>query len=167
MEITVYLLLPLFSSVFAICFYFLTWCSLSWLKGLVNLILTTSPRTFLLRPVEVVHSNKEFTEEDVTDAVQRGGSFTFSSSGLPSDIEAIERNIFGGFSRFFEAAEEMTNGFFDAFAKAPNIFDRDLSSSPSMRKGIPIDEHPRREASPKPKEYEPIDADLSSLAQDV
>ncbi|KAF7818878.1 Mal D 1-associated protein [Senna tora] len=119
------------------------------------------------KPVEVIQSNKEFTEEDVTDVVQRGGSFTFGSSGLQSDIEAIERNLFGGLSRFFDAAEEMKNGFFDAFARAPHIFDEDRTSSPSVRKGIPIDEYPPRGASPKPKESEPIGVDLSALAKDV
>ncbi|XP_028777533.1 uncharacterized protein LOC114745863 [Neltuma alba] len=119
------------------------------------------------KPVEVIQSNKEFTEEDVTDAVQRGGSFMFGSPGLQSDIEALERNFFGGVSRFFEAAEEMSNGFFDVFTRAPRIFDGDSSSS--MKKGIPIEEFPRQEASskPKPKEYGSIDADLSGLAQDV
>lgn len=64
----------------------------------------------------------------------------------------------------------MRNGFFDAFAKAPRIFDEESFSSPSMRKGIPFDEFPRREAypkGPKPKEYEHLDADLSSMAKDV
>ncbi|XP_054809095.1 fra a 1-associated protein-like [Prosopis cineraria] len=119
------------------------------------------------KPVEVIQSNKEVTEEDVTDAIQRGGSFMFGSSGLQSDIEAIERNFFGGLSRFFEAAEEMSNGFFDVFARAPRIFDADSSSS--TRKGIPIEEFPVRDAFPKskPKEYVSIDANLSGLAKDV
>ncbi|KAK4281747.1 hypothetical protein QN277_013204 [Acacia crassicarpa] len=119
------------------------------------------------KPVEVIQSNKEFTEEDVTDAVQRGGSFMFGSSGLQSDIEALERNFFGGFSRrFFEAAEEMSKDFFDAFTRAPRIFDGDSSS---MRKGIPIEEFPREGASskPEPREYGSVDADLSGLAKDV
>ncbi|GMY18924.1 fra a 1-associated protein [Fagus crenata] len=71
-----------------------------------------------ITPVEVVQSNKEYTEDDVTDEVLKG-SVSFGSSelgaldfpGLRSDIEAIERSFFGGLNNFFEAAEEMKNGF--------------------------------------------------------
>ena len=131
----------------------------------------------LVRPVEVVQSNKEYTEEDVTAQVLKGGSGSamFGSSdqsvfdfpGLRSDIEVMERNIFGGLNRFFEAAEEMKNGFFDIFVKSPSIFDAESSSSPSMRRGIPIEEYHRQEAYPKPKEKESTDPDFAAMAKDV
>ncbi|KAF7804212.1 Mal D 1-associated protein [Senna tora] len=132
------------------------------------------------KPVEVVQSNKVYTEEDVTQEVLKGGSSSsrfgspdanvFDFPGLRRDLEAMEKNIINGVTQFFEAAEDMKNGFFDVVAKAQRIFDGEASassSSPSMRRGIPIDEHPRREASPKPNESEAIDADLSALAKDV
>ncbi|TKY61896.1 hypothetical protein E2542_SST11749 [Spatholobus suberectus] len=126
------------------------------------------------KPVEVLQSNKEYTEEDITDEVLRGRSIPFSSSdrgvfdfpGLRNDIEVMERNLFGGLSRFFEAAEEMKNGFFDVFAKSPSIFDAE-SSSPSMRRGITIEEYRRPEAYPKSKEKESADIDFAAMAKDV
>lgn len=130
----------------------------------------------LLRPVEVLQSNNEYTEEDVTDEVVKGGSVTFGSSsrssdghvfdfpGLRSDIEVMERSLFGGLSRFFDAAEEMKNGFFDVFG---NVLDAESPSSSSMRRGIPIEEYNRQEASPKPQEKEPVDTDFAALAKDV
>nr|XP_010938931.1 uncharacterized protein LOC105057911 [Elaeis guineensis] len=74
------------------------------------------------RPIEVVESKTEHTEEDVTDEVTRGVApfdsaiiepFTFP--GLRGDIEAMERGLFGGLNRFLESAEEMTNEFFRSF----------------------------------------------------
>ncbi|KAK7244765.1 hypothetical protein RIF29_39591 [Crotalaria pallida] len=136
------------------------------------------------RPVEVVQSNKEYTEEDVTDEVIKGGSILFGSSdrgafdfpssdrgvfdfpGLRSDIEVMERNLFGGLSRFFEVAEQMTNGFFDVFPKSPRIFDAESSSPPSTRRGIPIEEYRGQEANPKP-EKESTDIDLAAMAKDI
>ncbi|KAK7337339.1 hypothetical protein VNO77_17906 [Canavalia gladiata] len=130
-------------------------------------------RNCIGKPVEVLQSNKEYTEEDITDEVLKGGSIPFSSSnsssdhgvfdfpGLRSDIDVLERNLFGGLNRFFEAAEEMTNGFFDVFAKSPRIFDAE-SSSPSARRGIPIEEY-----HPKSKEKESADTDFSAMAKDV
>jgi hypothetical protein len=128
----------------------------------------------------VLQSNKEYTEEDITNEVLRGGSTTFGSSnssldhgafdfpGLRSDIEVMERNLFGGLGRFFEAAEEMKNGFFDVFiANAPRIFDAETSSSPSMRQGIPIEEYGRQETRPKSKDVESVDTDFAALAKDV
>lgn len=137
-------------------------------------------RTCAGKPVEVLQSNKEYTEEDITNEVLRGGSTTFGSSnsssdhgafdfpGLRSDIEVMERNLFGGLGRFFEAAEEMKNGFFDVFiANAPRIFDAETSSSPSMRQGIPIEEYGRQETRPKSKDVESVDTDFAALAKDV
>ncbi|KAL2345323.1 hypothetical protein Fmac_006608 [Flemingia macrophylla] len=126
------------------------------------------------KPVEVLQSDKEYTEEDITDEVLNGRSIPYSSAdsgvfdlpGLRNDIEAMERNLLGGLSRFFDAAEEMKNGFFDVFVKSPSIFDAE-SSSPSVRRGIPIEEYRRPEAYPKSKEKESGDTDLSALAKDV
>ncbi|OIW05180.1 hypothetical protein TanjilG_19811 [Lupinus angustifolius] len=126
------------------------------------------------RPAEVVQSNKEYTEEDVTNEVLKGGSITFGSShngaldfpGLRSDIEAMERNLFGGLSRFFETAEQMTNGFFDV-VNSPHIFDAESSSPPPTRRGIPIEEYHGQEAFPKPKEKESIDTDFAAMAKDI
>ncbi|MED6124209.1 hypothetical protein PIB30_056918 [Stylosanthes scabra] len=128
------------------------------------------------KPTEVVQSNKEYTEEDVTDEVLRGGRFAssdrgvFNFPGLRSDIEDMERSIFGGLSHFFGAAEEMKNGLFDIFANPPppGIFDGELSSSSSMRRGIPIEEHNhRQEARAKPKEKESTETDFAAMAKDV
>lgn len=128
----------------------------------------------LFRPSEVVQSNKEFTEEDVSEQMKKG-SFPPESSdlvapfdfpGLRSDIEAMERNLFGGLGRFFEAAEEMRNGFFGAFG-SPHPSDRDSLSSSSRRRGIPVEEHQSKEASPKLKNPESGHVDLSALARDV
>ncbi|THG12681.1 hypothetical protein TEA_026808 [Camellia sinensis var. sinensis] len=121
-------------------------------------------------PSEVVQSNKEYTEEDVSDQVKKG-SFPMESSelvpfgfpGLRGDIEAIERNFFGGLSRFFEAAEEMKNGFFSVFG-SPHLYDGDSSS---RNRGIPIEGHLPKEASPELNNPESGDVDLSGLARDV
>ncbi|XP_028784884.1 uncharacterized protein LOC114740810 [Neltuma alba] len=116
------------------------------------------------KPVEVVESNKEYTEDDVTEEVlQRRPSKlgspdagVFDFPGLRGDLEAMEKNVIDGLSRFFDAAEEMKNGFVDVLAKAQRIFDE-----PSGKQ--------EREASAKPNEDQngAIDADLSALAKDV
>ncbi|MBA0551319.1 hypothetical protein Golob_022209 [Gossypium lobatum] len=120
-------------------------------------------------PVEVLQSTKEYTEDDVTEQMLKGsfssgshieGSFDFP--GLRSDMEAIERQFFGGINRFFDAAEEMKNNFFDIFGDA---YGRGSSSAPSIRRGIPIEDHKRKEDSPKPTESGHID--LSGLAKDI
>lgn len=128
------------------------------------------------KPVEVLQSNKEYTEEDITSEVLRGGSATFGSAnsssdhgmfnfpGLRSDIEVMERNLFGGLGRFFEAAEEMKNGLFDVIANSPSIFDAEM---PRMRRGIPIEDNGRQETHPKSKDTESADTDFSALAKDV
>ncbi|WVZ07221.1 hypothetical protein V8G54_020567 [Vigna mungo] len=122
----------------------------------------------LCRPVEVLQSNKEYTEEDITDEVLKGRSAPFSSSdrgvfdfpGLRNDIEVMERNLFHGLGRFLESAEEMTNGFFDVFDKSPRIFDAE-----SVKREIPIASRP--EAYPKTQQKESGDTDYVSVAQDV
>lgn len=127
----------------------------------------------------MLQSNKEYTEEDITSEVLRGGSTTFGSSnsssdhgvfnfpGLRSDIEVMERSLFGGLGRFFEAAEEMKNGLFDVIAKSPSIFDAEMPSSSRMRQGIPIEDNGRQETHPKSKDMESADTDFSALAKDV
>ncbi|XAR69847.1 hypothetical protein NMG60_11001586 [Bertholletia excelsa] len=125
------------------------------------------------RPSEVVTSNKEYTEEDVTDQVKKG-SFTreapdlghFDFPGLRSDIEAIERSFFGGLSRFFEAAEDMKNGFCSTFG-SPYLHGDDSSSSSPMRRGVPIERHVPKEAIPKPRKPESGDVDISGMAKEV
>ncbi|XP_022765788.1 uncharacterized protein LOC111310571, partial [Durio zibethinus] len=121
------------------------------------------------RPVEVLQFNKEYTEDDVTEQVLKGnfslgsdveGPFDFP--GLRSDMEAIERHFFGGVNRFFDAAEEMQNSFFDAFG---DFYCRGSSSPPSIRRGIPIEGHPQKEASAKPDESGHLD--LSGFTKDV
>jgi hypothetical protein len=118
----------------------------------------------------VVEFNKEYTEEDVTDAVVKG-SLSFGTSehgsldfpGLRSDIEGITRSLFGSLNRFFEEAEGIKNEFFNAFG-TPRVFDGESSSSPSMRRGIPVEEgHPREEQAEPGSGH----VDLSGLAKDV
>ncbi|KAH8485449.1 hypothetical protein H0E87_027038 [Populus deltoides] len=128
-------------------------------------------RDCLGKPVEVLKSNKEYTEDDVTEQVVRGllhpGKFEdvpFDFHGLRGDIQDIERHFLGGINRFFEAAEEMKNNFFDVFGDFHN---GNSSSAPSKRRGIPVEGHPLTEASPKPKEPNSGDVDLSGLARDV
>ncbi|KAK6942509.1 hypothetical protein RJ641_027886 [Dillenia turbinata] len=142
------------------------------------------------RPAEMVQSNKEYTEEDVTDEVVKGynslgssdaGPFgfpglrsdidamrPFSFPGLRSDIDAVEQSMLAGFSRFFEAAEEMRDSFFKAFG-SPFMGDGESSSS-SLRAGgrnIPIKGDPRTEASDRPTNSDFGNLDISGLARDV
>ncbi|XP_068342186.1 fra a 1-associated protein-like [Pyrus communis] len=126
------------------------------------------------RPVEVVQSNKEYTEDDVTDEMLKR-SVTFGSSqhgafdfpGLQSDIEDIDRNFMGGLNRFFEAAEELKSGFFSAFG-TPHIFDEGPSCPlPSRRREVPMEGHRQQEAFPKASDGDSGQVDLSGLARDV
>ena len=125
-----------------------------------------------------MQSNKEYTEDDVTDEVLKG-SLSFGSSehgaldfpGLRSDIEAIERSFLGGLNSFFQAAEEMKNGFFGAFG-GPSLFDGEPSSSPPMRQGKPSSSPSMRRGIPIedkafPTETESGNVDISGLAKDV
>ncbi|KAF5473452.1 hypothetical protein F2P56_010061 [Juglans regia] len=126
------------------------------------------------KPVEVVMSNKEYTEDDVTDEVLKGsvsfetsGNGAFDFPGVRSDIEAMTRGFFNSLNRVFEEAEEMKNGFFNVFG-APRVFDGESSSPPSMRRGIPVeDHHPREDSTPKRTEPDSGQVDLSGLAKDV
>lgn len=89
--------------------------------------------TSSFRPAEVVESETEHSEEDVTDEVKRG-SFSLESPtivpfpfpGLQSDIEALERGFFGGLSNFLEEAERMTSEFFKSFG-VPSSGERETS----------------------------------------
>lgn len=121
--------------------------------------------TFSFRPTEMVESSKELSEEDVTDQMVRG-SFSskstepeiFNFPGLRSDIETIERNFFGNINKFFEAAEELKNDFFNSVG-APGIFNKE--NRPSYRESIPIENSPPKEAGSNGE------FDLSGLARDV
>ncbi|KAK4272657.1 hypothetical protein QN277_021178 [Acacia crassicarpa] len=115
------------------------------------------------KPVEVVESNTEYTEDDVTEEVLQMESSKFGTSsdagvfdfpGLRSDLEAMEKNVVGGLSRFFDAAEDVKNGFVDVIAKAQRVFD-----GPS--------EKPEPSAKPKEHQHGAIHDDLSALAKDV
>ncbi|KAK6778795.1 hypothetical protein RDI58_025513 [Solanum bulbocastanum] len=115
------------------------------------------------RPSEIVESNKEYSEEDVTDQMISDShsiesSVPFDFPGLRSDVENIERSFFSELDRFFEAAEEIKNGFFGAFS-IPRVFDDDRSSS--ERRGIPIESDP-----PKLNKTDG-EVDLSGLDKDV
>ena len=133
--------------------------------------------------MELLKSNTEYTEDDVTEQVVKGSNPSqsfgepFDFPGLRGDIESIERNFLGGINRFFEAAEEMKNGFFDAFVHdrqspswpsmrrgVPIEGEGQSSSSPSMRQGVPIEGKPQMEASPK---AEGTGIDFSGLVKDV
>ncbi|XP_010263085.1 PREDICTED: uncharacterized protein LOC104601454 [Nelumbo nucifera] len=123
------------------------------------------------RPVEVIESNTEYSEDDITNEIVQGSSHLgssvlepFSFPGLRGDIEAIERDVFGSFSRFFEAAEDMKNGFFRVFG-TPNLYDGESSSS--LRKGIPIESELEKEAPPKPRNDESVYSDFAGQIKDV
>ncbi|XP_076903838.1 fra a 1-associated protein-like [Bidens hawaiensis] len=123
------------------------------------------------RQPEVIQSNKEYTEEDVTDQMKNGSlssqATPFDFPGLRSDIEAIERNLFGNMNRFFEAAEDMKNEFFNMFGP-PHLYDRDLkSSSPSFKQGVPIEPPSPPPAKVIEPEMSDGHVDLSGLARDV
>ncbi|KAG6640708.1 hypothetical protein I3843_09G023400 [Carya illinoinensis] len=125
------------------------------------------------KPVEVVASNKEYTEDDVTAKVRKGpGSSEMSEHeaydfpGLRSDLEALTHSFLNGINRFFEEAEEMKNGFFNVFG-APRVFDGESSSPPSTRRGMPGEGHSRKDSFPKTTEPDSGHFDLSGLAKDV
>ncbi|ONK74239.1 uncharacterized protein A4U43_C03F4220 [Asparagus officinalis] len=107
-------------------------------------------RDCLGRPVEVVESKTERTEEDVTDEVTSGrhsfessGVVPFNFPGLRSDIDSIERGLFGGLNQFLEAAEEMANGIFGSF----NIPSRRNGETPPFGRSFPAEKQYERDAS--------------------
>ncbi|KAL6559079.1 hypothetical protein OROHE_006448 [Orobanche hederae] len=122
------------------------------------------------RPSEMVQSNKEYTEEDVTDQMVKG-SFPPASAehepfyfpGLRSDIQAIERGFLGGIGQFFQAAEQMKNDFFNSVG-AQHMFDESTRSS-CKKRGVPIEGPHREEAFTK--RNSDGDVDFSGVARDV
>lgn len=120
----------------------------------------------------MLKSNKEYTEDDVTDVMVKGSSSVgqfdnspFSFPGLRSDVEGIEHHFLDGINRFFEAAEQMRSSFFDVFG---DLHKDKPSSSPSMRRGIPVEDYPKKgDPSPKQRKPDAGDIDLSGLARDV
>ncbi|KAL3532192.1 hypothetical protein ACH5RR_005713 [Cinchona calisaya] len=121
------------------------------------------------RPTELMQSNKEYTEEDVTGQMGKGSlsldhAEDFNFPGLSRDIEALARSFLGTFDRVFDAAEEMKNGFFTVFG-TPHIYDSD-SSSAAKRESIPIDEYHPKEVLPESSKSDG-DVDLSGLARDI
>ncbi|KAK9072726.1 hypothetical protein SSX86_009161 [Deinandra increscens subsp. villosa] len=123
------------------------------------------------RPSEVVQSNKEYTEEDVTEQITNGSLSSqvapFDFPGLRSDIEAIERSLFGNMNRFFEAAEDMKNGFLNIFGP-PHLYDKDLKpSTPSFKQSVPVETPsapPSKAVKPETRDGH---VDISELARDV
>ena len=93
--------------------------------------------------------------------------------GLRSDVEAMERNLFGGLNSLFEAAEEMKNGFFSVFdgeSSSSSFSSSSSSSSSSGRRGRGISiegGNPTNEASAEPFKAESGYDDLSGLAREV
>ncbi|XP_051150112.1 fra a 1-associated protein [Andrographis paniculata] len=118
------------------------------------------------RSSEMIQSNKEYTEEDVTDQMTKG-SFPFESGehgpwnfpGLRNDIDAIERNIIDGIDRFFQAAEDMKSEFFNS-VRFPHVYDK------GNNRGIFVEDSPPKEALGKEKSGGDV-VDLSGLARDV
>ncbi|KAF3788632.1 hypothetical protein EJ110_NYTH15056 [Nymphaea thermarum] len=110
------------------------------------------------RPVEVVESDTEYSEENVTyntsiDSVTYNTSVDslpcessnpepFTFPGLRSDLEFLEQGIVGSFSRFIEAAEEMKNYFesLSGFSRVWEPRNRSTKSAdgPFDTKEIPI-----------------------------
>lgn len=118
-----------------------------------------------------MQSNKEYTEEDVTDELKNGSSILsantmrpFEFPGLRSDIEAIERSVFGGISRFFGVADEMRNEF-SRLLDDPSLFSG--ASSSSRRQEIPIQGRILKEPKTNLNNLESGNFDLSGLARDV
>ncbi|CAH9135050.1 unnamed protein product [Cuscuta epithymum] len=128
------------------------------------------------RPSEMVQSNKEYTEEDVTSHMTK--SFPLDSSqqgpflpGLRGDIEAMERNFFSGLDRFFDAAEQTMNGFFSSFGLPRAYEDNDSTNTKSFpawgRRRIPLAEgNPSKESSTGVSTSNG-DIDFSGLTKDV
>lgn len=116
----------------------------------------------------MVQSNKEYTEEDVTNQMVKGfplesGQGKSYFPGLRGDIESIERGLYGGIGDFIEAIEEAKKQFFNSFG-IPHIYEDD-SSSQHRRRGNHIESSPPDEAFTW--NNEDGDVDLSGLARDV
>lgn len=123
------------------------------------------------RPSEVVQSNTEHTEEDVTDQMVGRSALPnqfeeknpLNFPGLRRDVDAIERHFLSGMKSFFDAAEEMTSSLFDIMG----------DHHPSTRRGgIPIEDHPkveehRNDKTAPTRPHSSGEIDLSGLAKDV
>ncbi|KAL5709001.1 hypothetical protein ACHQM5_019738 [Ranunculus cassubicifolius] len=128
------------------------------------------------RPTEVVKSNSEYTEEDVTNEMTKGGrpSLPFNSTGeqpfdfpgLRSDMDVIEKNLFGSLNKFLEAAEEMSNdflGFFGAPSEGPSV----SRGSVPFSKRVPVEGPSEGGPSRKQKSEEVALSEFGSQVQDV
>lgn len=93
---------------------------------------------------------------------ESSGVEPFSFPGLRSDIESIERDLFGGLGHFLDAAEEMASGFFQSF-NLPSRYSRE--SSP-FGKHLPADEHKERDFSEE-REESPVYSGLAGEVTDV
>ncbi|CAI9097551.1 OLC1v1034008C1 [Oldenlandia corymbosa var. corymbosa] len=126
------------------------------------------------RPTEVVQSNKEYTEEDVTHQMSKGsfamespgGPVPFDFPGLRSDIESIERSLFSSFGNFFKAAEELTNDFYSMFGTSgsPHVHEGNVSRGSSRSRGIRVE---APEGRPSSSRHSDGDVDLSGFSSDV
>uniref|UniRef100_A0A0D9V693 Mal d 1-associated protein n=1 Tax=Leersia perrieri TaxID=77586 RepID=A0A0D9V693_9ORYZ len=119
------------------------------------------------RPSELVESKTENTEEDVTDEMKSGSSSLgfptnelFAFPGLRSDIEALEKGLFGNIGSLLDEAEKMTNDFFKSFG-IPPVDERDSRPFRGQPAGRPIEEGVAKEG--KQNDY----AEFSSKITDV
>lgn len=108
----------------------------------------------LFRPSELVESKTEHTEEDVTEEMKSGSlslgfptNEPFAFPGLRSDIEALEKGLFGSLGSVLNEAERMTNDFFKSFG-FPSTHDRESSPFPRQ----PAERHIEEGTTKKTKE---------------
>ncbi|KAF6169961.1 hypothetical protein GIB67_034353 [Kingdonia uniflora] len=107
------------------------------------------------RPVEVVKSNTEYTEEDITGKTGRSLNYSrsFDFSGPPSGFESVlESNMdffekVGGLGRVFYKAEEVMKDFFQVF-DTPRVPEKEPPSVPFIRE-VPIQGQLETEAARK------------------
>ncbi|PUZ54568.1 hypothetical protein GQ55_5G142600 [Panicum hallii var. hallii] len=119
------------------------------------------------RPSELVESKTENTEEDVTEEMKNGSlslgfptDEPFAFPGLRSDIEALEKGLFGSLDSVLNEAERMTNDFFKSFG-FPSTHDR--QPSPFQRQ--PAERHIEEGTTKKAKEGDY--SEFSSQISDV
>uniref|UniRef100_J3L4I3 Uncharacterized protein n=2 Tax=Oryza brachyantha TaxID=4533 RepID=J3L4I3_ORYBR len=75
----------------------------------------------------------------------------FAFPGLRSDIEALEKGLFGSIGSFLDEAERMTNDFVKSFG-APSIHDRESSPFRGQPAGRWIDEGTAKDAKQDTKQ---------------
>ena len=130
------------------------------------------------RPSELVESKTENTEEDVTEEMKNGSlslgfptNEPFAFPGLRSDIEALEKGLFGSLGSLekglfgslgsvLNEAERMTNDFFKSF-RFPSTHDRQPNPFP----GQPAERHIEEGTTKKAKEGDY--SEFSSQISDV